>query len=222
MTYTRSDGPDRYQRSAPAATGGSAHPDLASHDALGLATQAELDTHAATAGHTHPNLAAHDSLGLATQAELDVVSTAAALHPWLVDLDVFHTPIASVGSWTLAGLAASPYGGLSFNAANAVGDYREWNVVLGAGTWTLETIRTVQSDAGKETWTLDDGAGSYTTLGTIDDYSAATTNAAVASLTGIVLASTIRRRLRVTSSTKNASSSGQYLRLAHVQLRRTA
>lgn len=47
------------------------HPDLAAHDTLGLATQAELDAHAATAGHTHPNLAAHDTLGLATQAELD-------------------------------------------------------------------------------------------------------------------------------------------------------
>ena len=36
-----------------------------------MATQVELDNHAATSGHTHPNLAAHDTLGLATQAELD-------------------------------------------------------------------------------------------------------------------------------------------------------
>jgi len=51
------------------------HPTLASHDALGLATQAELD--AAVAGFVsgaHPNLASHDALGLATQAELNAVA----------------------------------------------------------------------------------------------------------------------------------------------------
>lgn len=47
------------------------HPDLAAHDALGLATQAELDAHAATPhGSTHPDLASHDALGLATDAEV--------------------------------------------------------------------------------------------------------------------------------------------------------
>lgn len=47
------------------------HPDLATHDALGLATDAELTAHAATShGGAHPNLATHDTLGLATDAEL--------------------------------------------------------------------------------------------------------------------------------------------------------
>src|SRR5687767_7306613 len=80
---------------------GGAHPDLATHDALGLATDAELTTHAGAAdphtvyvkendanwvdltdsgetslhthpgGGAHPDLAAHDTLGLATQTELD-------------------------------------------------------------------------------------------------------------------------------------------------------
>lgn len=56
-----------------------AHADLAAHDVLGLATQAELDAHAAS-GHTHPNLAAHDSLGLATDAELLAHGVAADPH----------------------------------------------------------------------------------------------------------------------------------------------
>ncbi len=55
------------------------HPDLAGHDALGLATQAELNAHAATThGTAHPDLAAHDTLGLATQAELDAIAAAKA------------------------------------------------------------------------------------------------------------------------------------------------
>jgi hypothetical protein len=60
-----------------------AHPDLATHDTLGLATDAELgsaiDVHAATPhGGVHPDLGTHDDLGLATQAELDAVAAAKA------------------------------------------------------------------------------------------------------------------------------------------------
>jgi hypothetical protein len=59
--------------------GGGAHPDLPTHDALGLATDAELAAHAAGPhGGAHPDLATHDALGLATDAE-------AAAHAALVD-----------------------------------------------------------------------------------------------------------------------------------------
>lgn len=51
--------------------GQAAHPNLAAHDVLGLATDAELVAHAASQhGTAHPDLFAHDSLGLATDAEL--------------------------------------------------------------------------------------------------------------------------------------------------------
>lgn len=57
--------------------GGGEHPDLAGHDALGLATDddvaAAVDAHLAAVDHTHPphpDLAEHDALGLATDAEL--------------------------------------------------------------------------------------------------------------------------------------------------------
>lgn len=64
-----------------AATSGHIHPNLATHDALGLATQAELDAHAATShGSAHPDLATHDALGLATQTELDTHAGAADPH----------------------------------------------------------------------------------------------------------------------------------------------
>ena len=44
--------------------GAEPHPDLPQHDALGLATQAELDAHAATShGGTHPDLATHEGWG---------------------------------------------------------------------------------------------------------------------------------------------------------------
>jgi hypothetical protein len=60
---------------------GGEHPGLEGHDALGLATQEELDAHAATAhGGSHPNLGEHDALGLTTQAEFDAHTDAPAPH----------------------------------------------------------------------------------------------------------------------------------------------
>ncbi len=70
-------------KTAPTPIGGGTgtHPGLTDHDALGLATQAELDAHAGSPhGGTHPDLPAHDALGLATQVELDGHSGASAPH----------------------------------------------------------------------------------------------------------------------------------------------
>jgi hypothetical protein len=60
---------------------GGAHPDLATHDTMGLATDAELAAHAAGPhGGAHPDLATHDALGLATDAELTTHAGAADPH----------------------------------------------------------------------------------------------------------------------------------------------
>lgn len=59
------------------------HPNLAAHDTLGLATQAELNAHNHDATYVNESdhtLAAHDTLGVATQGELDAHTGAAAPH----------------------------------------------------------------------------------------------------------------------------------------------
>lgn len=64
-----------------ASVAGGAHPDVSTHDAMGLSTDAELTTHAGTP-HGHPDLSTHDTLGLSTDAELTTHAgvSAAATH----------------------------------------------------------------------------------------------------------------------------------------------
>ena len=118
-------------------TSGGAHPDLATHDTLGLATQAELDAHAAAddphagyvreadanwtdltdagettlhshAGGSHPDLAAHDALGLATQTELDTHAGAADPHTGyrLESAAITDTDVAAANKDGAAGTAS--------------------------------------------------------------------------------------------------------------------
>jgi len=146
------------------------------------------------------------------------------VYSWQADIDLFHTPVVVSGSWSSAAYSASAtlYGGFR-QSGGTLGDTQSWDVVLGAGTWNFEQIATHYSDAGVATYALDDGAGAFSTIATFDQYLAAgVTPNLFALATGIVVGSSIRRRLRVTSTTKNASSSGQYLRIQHLQFRRTA
>lgn len=58
------------------------HPDVAAHDALGLATEAELTAHAAGphgGASDHPDVLAHRALGLITEADLPDIGDAADL-----------------------------------------------------------------------------------------------------------------------------------------------
>lgn len=146
---------------------------------------------------------------------------AAAVYPWLIDVGILMSPIAVVGAWQVA-QRSYVYGGILNNSNGAQGDSAAWDVVLGAGTWTLEVMRYTGGDSGKETWALDDGAGAFTDLVTFDDYAAVGVDSALVAAAGIPVVGTFKRRLRVTSAPKNAASTGFYLRMQHAQLRRTA
>jgi hypothetical protein len=114
------DGPSVRIDRAPLAAASGAHPDLATHDSLGLATQAELDVHAA-AGDPHP--------GYLTAAEGDAAYADTGHghnHTGLtgVDADQHHAQLHAA--------AHQPGGGdaLAVDAAAATGSLR----TLGAGT----------------------------------------------------------------------------------------
>jgi len=130
------------------------HPSLATHDALGLATQAELD--AAVAGFVsgaHPNLASHDALGLATQTELDAVALA-KLNANDASVTNARTPTdASVTTAKIAtgGIAQSAVTNLATDIANKVlkaGDTMTGPLVLpGNAASALHAIPKQQLDA---------------------------------------------------------------------------
>jgi len=137
------------------------------------------------------------------------------VYPYIIDIDMLMPPTVQVGAWTSPG--SPPHAESSgLNAS------RSLDVVLGTGTWNLDQMGYHGPDAGICTWALDDGAGVFTTIGTIDQYSAAYADRSLGSIIGFVVASSIKRVLRVTALTKNPSASGSYaMRFYTVRLRRT-
>jgi hypothetical protein len=128
--------------------GGGSHPDLATHDTLGLATDAELTTHAGAADpHTGYVLesdhtsAAHDTLGLTTDA---LLSTAISDHAGAADP---HTGY----------LKESDFDDVDFLVGTATG-LTAAEIVVGTtpggelgGTWASPTVDATHSGSAHHT-----------------------------------------------------------------------
>lgn len=136
--------------------------------------------------------------------------------PWLIDIDVFMTPISHTNFNTNT-LAANTFHGGSKDSSGAQNAVISFDVVLAAGTWTFEMMHRTASDRGIYTVALS-VTGS---LGTIDGYSGLSANNALSSLTSINVREPIKQRLTLTMATKNASSSSYVGSIQHIQLRRT-
>lgn len=151
----------------------------------------------------------------ATRAAADTTLTTAvaAVYPWLIDIDVFHTSI-SQSNWSSVLAGAYLYGGIKYTVTQNA--ELNWDVVLGAGTWTVELLGFTNPTYGIVTVALDG-----TDVGTIDCYTAGAVENVALSLTGVVVAASGKKRMRFKVATKNASSSGYGVALQHVQLRRT-
>ena len=134
--------------------------------------------------------------------------------PWLIEIVPFMTPIATVG------FVNDLYSGMAFNAAKRSGglvnEEIEFDVVLSAGTWTISLLNSVGPDRGIATIYLDG-----VSVGTADLYAAAGANS-VNSVTGVVVATSGKKRLKIKMATKNASSTAYYAFLNLISLRRTA
>jgi hypothetical protein len=150
--------------------------------------------------------------------------------PDLVDIDVFGTAISQTNWNTLSVDTSSIYNGRK-DSTGAQNAEINWDVLLGAGTWTIELIYLSSNTQGIFTVQLSTDGTVFTNVGsapynasgsTIDSYSASPTKNVVSSLTGITVSTTGRYRLKLLMATKNGSSSGYGGSLQHVQLRRTA
>ncbi len=135
---------------------------------------------------------------------------------WLHDIAVFATAIAQTNFDTITADSAAVHAAekTSSGAQNAeIG----WDVVLVAGTWTVELIHLTANDNG--IYSVQFAA---VEKGTIDGYAAAAVRNVRSSVTGIAVATTAKTRVTLKMATKNASSSSYFGRINHVQLRRTA
>ncbi len=150
--------------------------------------------------------------------------------PTLIDIDVYPTAVAHTNFNTIFLSAGSLYGGEK-RSSSAQNDDITWDIVLSAGTWTVELMHSTGTNRGIYTVSLSTDGSSFTNVGsspynasasTIDGYSAAGTSETRSSLTGITVATTGRYALRLRMATKNASSSNYLGAIQHVQFRRTA
>lgn len=140
--------------------------------------------------------------------------------PWLVQIDPRNGVWASsIGTWSFFYEGTA----LAFVYSGAQNDELNWDVLVSAGTWSLDMLFRGENTRGIATFSLDDGAGSFTTVGTIDTYRASSLNGQGGTIVGIsVTGPAVNRRLKMKGATKNASSSGYVLQPVLIQLRRTA
>lgn len=138
--------------------------------------------------------------------------------PWLIDINVYVTGITQTNFNTLSGNDTAALYGYWKQSGGSQNDEIGWDVILAAGTWTLELIHVTSSNRGIYTASLDAGS-----VGTIDGYDGAGPVRNVRStITGISVAATGKKRLLLKMATKNASSSSYFGSIQHVSLRRTA
>lgn len=136
--------------------------------------------------------------------------------PWTIDLNVFTTPATQTNWGTIAQSSTLFMGGHRTSTGDQNAEVG-WDVVLGAGTWTLSIICRTGADYGIATVSL---AG--TSAGTIDLYVDPGGDNNSKSITGITVATTGKKRLLFKMATKNASSSSYKGGLQAVSLVRTA
>lgn len=144
--------------------------------------------------------------------------------PWVQFVSPLATAASNTGWSTIAQDNAYYFGGYRTNTP-AQNEEVTFSVTLDAGTHTLDLWHNKNNDRGIYTIALapvdDDGTvGAYTDVGTVDGYSDPGV-AALASVTGIVVATAGRYRLRFKMATKNPSSSNYRGIISGIQIVRT-
>jgi hypothetical protein len=151
---------------------------------------------------------------------VDTTGFSSDLLPWTIDLDVFHTPITNT-NWSTVTLDTSSGGAWLYRATKESSGAQNavigWDVVLAAGTWSIELIHRAWSDRGIYSLQFNG-----VQQGTIDGYAASDTPNSLSSVTGIVVATSAKTRFTLNMATKNASSTNYRGSIHHVRLWRTA
>lgn len=138
--------------------------------------------------------------------------------PWHIELlPIGTTPVANT-NWpgTYVQDTQCAYGG-TMNSASNQNDEVSFDVVLAAGTWTFQLLHLANTDAGIYTVQLDG-----VTVGTIDGYVASITKNVISVVSGISVATTGKKRLKLKMATKNGSSSSYKGRIQKIEFQRTA
>lgn len=140
----------------------------------------------------------------------------ATIGPWLVQIAPWMKPYSEVGTWTRT-LNTGQYTQGTYLSNGTLDNEFIHNIPLLAGTWTVTVIGTTASDYGISTVQFDG-----VSVGTLDWYSAGTTQNVVKQITGITVATSTIYAVKFKMATKHASASSYKFAPALVTLRRTA
>jgi hypothetical protein len=134
-------------------------------------------------------------------------------------VNIWGDPISSTN--LIVGTSSSViFGG--FRELSAQNAEVVWRIgPLATGTWKVSLMHSRSTDRGIATFAFSTDASSWTVVGTIDAYNSSASHNSISTVTGISVSSAISY-LRITMSTKNASSSGYRLLMQALSLSRTA
>lgn len=126
------------------------------------------------------------------------------------------------GTWGLVA-AASQYGGvLAENTSATSGDFIEYDVTLGPGTYNLTILYATGPGNGIYSFYIYDAVQLSPTAVTLDSYAASGANNVSSAVTLHIYGyETWRWRFRIACTSKNASSSGFLLSYSHLSIQRT-
>ena len=137
------------------------------------------------------------------------------LHPWTIFVSPFHTPKSNV-NWNTVAIDTSCVNNTASYNTGAQNDEITWDVVLAAGTWSLELIHSTDSDRGIYSIFFDS-----VLKGTIDGYTGSKVYNVRTSVVGIVVPTTKKIELKLITATKNGSSAGYVAAISGLRLIRT-
>lgn len=131
--------------------------------------------------------------------------------PWHINLLPYISK--SNTNWDTFGVSLYPH----MDSTGAQNAEIAFDVVLAAGTWAISLIHHQDTNRGIYTISLD-----ASSVGTIDGYAASATTNVRSTVTGISVATTGKKELKLKMATKNASSSSYFGLVGLIVLRRTA
>ena len=136
--------------------------------------------------------------------------------PWGIDIALWYAKVSSVGSWAFLSDANQIFSRYLYANNPAINDEIDFDVLIPAGTWTISVLGVQGSNCGIITVKLDG-----TIVGTIDQYSNATQYNIMQSISGVVVATATKYRMKFITLGKNASSSNYYVYFSAINLTRT-
>lgn len=142
-------------------------------------------------------------------------NTVGASYQTKIDIVPFFASAAS-GSWVFGADSASLMAGW-VQAGATQNEYIEYPVYLISGTYSFYLLHCKDTNRGIYTFALDGSS-----IGTIDGYNGSTSRNQTGSITGVSVASSGLKTLRVTMATKNASSSAYQATIQLITIIKTA